>query len=135
MLVTGMEKRWQSASAEEGLLADCMSCRICLAALSAEEVLSYVKEQQFAPLRIEKLADAKHIFSHIEWRMSGYAILVEEAGFAAEKEPESGNGRTPEEKADGEGGLIFVDAWDARERYAIPSAFSAYAGYLKKEFD
>ena len=23
----------------------------------------------------------------------------------------------------------------ARERYAIPSAFSAYAGYLKKEFD
>jgi len=67
--------------------------------------------------------------------MSGYAILVEEAGFAAEKEPESGNGRTPEEKADGEGGLIFVDAWDARERYAIPSAFSAYAGYLKKEFD
>ena len=86
-------------------------------------------------LRIEKLADAKHIFSHIEWRMSGYAILVEEAGFAAEKEPESGNGRTPEEKADGEGGLIFVDPWDARERYAIPSAFSAYAGYLKKEFD
>ena len=64
--------------------------------------------------------------------MSGYAILVEEAGFAAEKEPESGNGRTPEEKADGEGGLIFVDA---RERDAIPSAFSAYAGYLKKEFD
>ena len=56
-------------------------------------------------------------------------------GFSAEKEPESGNERTPEEKADGEGGLIFVDAWDARERYAIPSAFSAYAGYLKKEFD
>ena len=120
---------------KKGLLAGLYELPNLSGALSAEEVLSYVKEQQFAPLRIEKLADAKHIFSHIEWRMSGYAILVEEAGFAAEKEPESGNGRTPEEKADGEGGLIFVDAWDARERYAIPSAFSAYAGYLKKEFD
>ena len=120
---------------KKGLLAGLYELPNLSGALSAKEVLSYVKEQQFAPLRIEKLADAKHIFSHIEWRMSGYAILVEEAGFAAEGEPEAGKGRTPEEKADGEGGLIFVDAWDARERYAIPSAFSAYAGYLKKKFD
>lgn len=49
---------------KKGLLAGCMNCRIWSGALSAEEVLSYMKEQQFAPLRIEKLADAKHIFSH-----------------------------------------------------------------------
>ena len=64
--------------------------------------------------------------------MSGYVILVEEAGFAAEKEPESGNGRTPEERSGRGRRTDFVDAWDARERYAIPSAFSAYAGYLKR---
>lgn len=77
---------------------------------SEDEVLSLVKEMNFAPLRIKRLVDAKHIFSHIEWQMWGYAILVEE--------PES----------DGE--LLFVDTVDAGERYAIPAAFAAYAEYL-----
>ena len=119
----------------KGLLAGLYELPNCEGKKSQEEALAYVKEIGCKPIRIRELTEAKHIFSHIEWRMSGYAILVEEAGFAAEGEPEAGNGRTPEEKADGEGGLIFVDAWDARERYAIPSAFSAYAGYLKKKFD
>ena len=48
--------------------------------------------------------------------MTGYAIRVEEAGFS--------------EREMAEENLIFVDATDARERYAIPSAFAAYAEYM-----
>lgn len=50
---------------KKGLLAGLYELPNLSGALSAEEVLSYVKEQQFAPLRIEKLAGCKaHIFPY-----------------------------------------------------------------------
>ena len=67
---------------------------------------------ELVPIRIQKLAPAKHIFSHIEWHMNGYAILLEGTDM-----PKANN-------------LLFVDADDASERYAIPAAFAAYAGYM-----
>ena len=82
--------------------------------LTSEEVLAKVKEMQYAPIRIQELTEAKHIFSHIEWHMKGYAILVEEAGLSEEVEDD----------------LVFVDAEDASARYAIPAAFAAYAKYM-----
>ena len=89
-------------------------------ALSQEEALSLIKEMHFSPIRIQKLTQAKHIFSHIEWHMTGYAIRVEEPLMQRD---------LPgiEEREDG---LIFVEANDAKERYAIPSAFAAYAEYM-----
>jgi A/G-specific adenine glycosylase len=51
--------------------------------------------------------------------MVGYAVRVEDETFS------------DEQKCAGESGeLFFVEAEDARERYAIPSAFAAYAEYL-----
>jgi A/G-specific adenine glycosylase len=84
--------------------------------LTAEETLEQIKQLHYQPIRIQKLEDAKHIFSHIEWHMTGYAIRVEEPEFS--------------EAATGNPDLIFVEAEDAKERYAIPSAFAAYAGYM-----
>ena len=101
---------------KKGLLAGLYELPNVEGELTQEEVLSLVKEMKFEPIRIQKLADAKHIFSHIEWQMTGYAIRVEEAGF--------GERGMADEK------LIFVDSEDARERYAIPSAFAAYAEYM-----
>jgi A/G-specific adenine glycosylase len=72
-----------------------------------------VKEQGLKPLRIRPLVEAKHIFSHVEWHMRGYVVLIEE----------------PEEAA---GNLLFVEARDAKERYAVPSAFSAYWNAIKE---
>lgn len=46
--------------------------------MGQEEVLSMVKEMGYAPIRIQPLGEAKHIFSHIEWHMTGYAVRVEE---------------------------------------------------------
>ena len=72
------------------------------------------------PLHIKPLSETKHIFSHIEWHMSGFAVRIEERGFS--KEP-----------GDIGENLLFVEAEDARERYAIPSAFAAYAKYFNME--
>ena len=71
------------------------------------------------PLHIQALPPYKHIFSHVEWHITGYAIKI--AGNDVEQEGE--------EKA----GLIFADAKTAAERYAIPSAFAEYAKYTDLE--
>ena len=83
--------------------------------LTREEVLDKVKNMQLEPLYIEKLPDAKHIFSHIEWRMTGYLIRV--AALDTDK------------------GLpfIFAEKKQSEKQYAIPSAFRAYVKYMKEE--
>lgn len=101
---------------DKGLLAGLYELPNVEGELEAEEALALVKQMELAPIRIQKLAPAKHIFSHIEWHMNGYAILLEEAGMR--------EGKVLAED------LIFVDAKDAKERYAIPAAFAAYAGYM-----
>lgn len=97
---------------KRGLLAGLYELPNVEGALSSAEALKLIKEMQFSPIRIQSLGEAKHIFSHIEWHMRGYAIRVEEA-------------------SDQQPNLIFVDAKDARDRYAIPSAFEAYMKHIR----
>lgn len=84
--------------------------------LSREEILDYVESLGLLPLHIAAAGEAKHIFSHVEWRMKGYFIKV----------------ASTEEKKIGE--LIFVDKKESRGRYPIPSAFSAYRKYMEEDF-
>lgn len=84
--------------------------------LSREEILDYVESLGLLPLHISTAGEAKHIFSHVEWRMKGYFIKI----------------ASTEEKKIGE--LIFVDKKESRGRYPIPSAFSAYRKYMEEDF-
>lgn len=82
--------------------------------LGEAQTLEYVRSLGFEPLRIERIEDAKHIFTHLEWHMIAYSVRV-----------------TPE--FDGypeESGLLLVPNGELHSRYAIPSAFSAYTKYL-----
>ena len=101
---------------DKGLLAGLYELPNVNGNLKQEEVLEVVKQMELVPIRIQKLMPAKHIFSHIEWHMNGYAILLEGSDMQIEKDTATD--------------LIFVDAIDAKERYAIPAAFAAYAGYM-----
>lgn len=76
---------------------------------SEEEVLAYIKELGLKAIRIRRLEDSKHIFTHKEWHMTGYAIRVDEL------ESITGNGR-----------LLFADKEETDTQYAIPSAYAAY---------
>ncbi len=98
---------------------DFTSSRTSMAVLSEQEALEEAEKFGVTPLHIQALPPYKHIFSHVEWHITGYAIKI--AGNDVEQEGE--------EKA----GLIFADAKTAAERYAIPSAFAEYAKYTDLE--
>ena len=93
---------------KKGLLAGLYEFPNAEGHLSEDEVLALVKSYGLAPLFIQKLEDSKHIFTHKEWHMSGYAVRVEEL----EEETE---------------GLLFVERETVEKEYPIPSAFAAYA--------
>lgn len=80
--------------------------------LTETEALEEVRKMHLQPLKIEKLAAARHIFSHVEWDMRGYAIRVD--SLTRDASP-----------------MTFVEIQEAGEHYPIPSAFAAYSHYLQ----
>ena len=95
-----------------GLLAGLYELPNLTGHLSEDEVLDQVRQWGLSPLRILPLAGAKHIFSHVEWQMTGYAVSLEET-----------------EHMD-RGGMFFIDAKETEEKYPVPAAFAAYARYM-----
>ncbi len=63
---------------KDGLLAGLFEFPNTLGTLDREEALRYVESLGFVPLKISELPPAKHVFSHIEWRMTGYQVLADE---------------------------------------------------------
>ena len=84
--------------------------------MNYQEALEYLEELGMKAIRIRKLEPAKHIFSHKEWHMTGYAVRVDElAGLGMDKkEP-----------------FLFIDPAETKDKYPIPSAFAAYADYME----
>ena len=100
---------------EKGLLAGLYELPNVMGYLERKEALSYVESLGLDPLYIEKLPPAKHIFSHIEWRMQAYRIKVSSLKKTQDKE------------------IIFANKKQSSKQYAIPSAFGAYAKYIKED--
>lgn len=100
----------------KGLLAGMYGFPMLEGYRTEEEVLAYLRGAGLQALYIQPIGDAKHIFSHKEWHMRGYAVRVDEL----EPAKEGGNGE----------GWVFIEKQEARERYPIPSAYAAYAKYL-----
>lgn len=102
---------------DKGLLAGLYEFPNLLGKLGTEEVTEYSKEIGLMPIRIRKLEDAKHIFSHIEWHMTGYEVLVDELE------------KTNEEQ------FLFIHPDEIEKSYSIPSAFEVYTRYagIKKD--
>lgn len=102
----GIKKR-----ADKGLLAGLYEFPNLEGKLSENEVLSYLEKQGLKAEGIKKLENAKHIFSHVEWHMSGYEIEV-----AEKKEPAKE--------------LLFVELTLLQSEYPVPNAFAAYKKHL-----
>ena len=83
---------------------------------TAEEVVQYLTQNGLKIIRVSPLEDAKHIFTHKEWHMSGYMIRVDELA------PKAIRADTAD--------WIYIDPQDTAERYPIPSAFEAYTRML-----
>ena len=95
----------------KGLLAGLYEFPNVEGKLSMDEVTEYSKKIGLMPVRVQKLPEAKHIFSHIEWHMTGYEVIVDEL-----------------EKTNGKG-FLFIHPEQIKKEYSIPSAFEKYTEY------
>ena len=93
---------------DKGLLAGMYELPNYPGHMSRKEVAAYSKEIGLMPVRLKKLPEAKHIFSHVEWRMTGYEVRVDELEKTNEK------------------GFLFIHPEEIQERYPIPAAFGSY---------
>ena len=83
--------------------------------MSLEEAAAYSKKIGLMPVRIRELGEAKHIFSHIEWHMTGYEILVDELEKTNKK------------------GFLFIRPKEIEKEYPLPKALGHYAGMALHE--
>lgn len=116
LIIKDAEKAAIRKRPAKGLLAGMYEFPCMEGQFTREQVLDYLKSQGLQPLHIKELGSAKHVFSHKEWHMQGYAIRVDE--LAPKKD-------TKEAKE-----WIFVEPFETEARYPIPSAFAAYVPYL-----
>lgn len=100
--------------ADTGLLAGMYEFPTMEGKQGKERVVEYIKKMGMFPLRLERLAPSRHIFTHKEWHMTGYAIRVDEL-----------------EQTKPEGELIFATPHEIEGNYPIPSAFAAYTEFME----
>jgi len=98
---------------DRGLLAGLYELPNVEGHLTEEEAIRYSKQMGLFPLRIQKLEDGKHIFSHVEWQMIGYRIRVDELQKSC---------RTK---------MLFIHPEEIQAEYPIPAAFETYVKYVE----
>ena len=86
---------------------------------SAEEAEAFVRSLGFVPLRIRPLPDARHVFTHKEWQMTGFEVIADELEAADREETLK------------EAGYLQTALETAQREYAIPSAFRVYYDHFK----
>ena len=93
----------------QGLLAGMYEFPNVSGHIDAEQALHLIEDRGLCALHIEALEEARHLFSHVEWRMTGYEIRV--ASFPLPEDAE----------------WILTEPGRIEKEYPIPSAFRAYA--------
>ena len=96
---------------EAGLLAKLWEFPNTEQKLSEEEALAYLSSLGLSPIGIASCGEAVHIFTHIEWHMTGYTA---ECLYPTED-------------------FVWKSSEEILSDYAIPSAFRAYVSHIKKE--
>ncbi len=86
--------------------------------LSEKQVQEYVESMGLFCLRIERIPDATHIFTHREWHMRAYLVRIAESPDA--------NVLIEDRKHN------FVNREQIEEQYPLPTAFSKFMCYVKK---
>ena len=98
------------------------------------EIIEYIKDRGYTPIRIQSACEAKHVFSHVEWHMKGYVVFIQPIEFGEEGVMQYNEKQEvvleDEKKAKTADFWLFVDIEETKEKYAIPSAFAKYTEYL-----
>ena len=94
----------------KGLLAGLWELPNVEGELTARQAMDWAREKGCPSVKVTALTDAKHLFSHVEWRMRGYCL-------------EGAAKQTPSD-------CRWVSAAEMAENYALPSAFRTYTRLL-----
>lgn len=97
---------------KKGLLAGLYEFPNVEGHLTLEEVVQYSKRIGLAPVYVKELPPAKHIFSHVQWQMIGYAVKVDELEKNCKEE------------------MIFASPKEIQENHSMPAAFEGYTRYV-----
>lgn len=90
----------------QGLLAGLWEFPSVERKLKVSEAKEFLQQEGISFTKVQTFKSAKHIFSHIEWRMSGYLVHLKEEW----------------KEADG----VWADASQLEKEYAVPSAFKSF---------
>lgn len=82
---------------------------------SKKEIRAYLQKHGFPIQKIQRLPAAHHVFSHVEWQLSGWKILLpKDAALCSDA------------LAEKSGSLLWATLQELIETYSIPAAFSYY---------
>lgn len=105
LLLTRDERIAVRQRGPRGLLAGLWELPNCSGHLDEAELIRQARQMGLEPLHIRPLGNTKHIFTHVEWQMTGFQITVEQ---------------------DGGDSLEWIDPAQRDSTYALPSAFRFY---------
>ena len=94
-----------------GLLASLFEFVNLESRMSDREIRDWLSDRGVSAAEITKIGKAKHIFTHLEWHMTGYFVR-----FAGNIEIDA----------------IFASPDEIRTEYAIPSAFQFFLRYIEE---
>ena len=98
---------------EKGLLSGLFEPYCLAGELHEKDVIAALTAQDVSPLTVTPLGKAKHVFSHLEWHMVGFEVVLNEQD--EDKLPR---------------GLFLASRDEIDTVYALPSAYRAYRKYM-----
>lgn len=106
---------------DEGLLAGLYEYPNAEGTLNDADITAYLRKLGFSAIQTRPLPEAKHIFSHKEWHMTGWEILADEWEDFTPGKPKGHE-------------LFLASASDLRDVYSIPSAFAKYTAQVRANY-
>ena len=111
-LIRNGEKTAVRKRPARGLLAGLYEFPNTSGALGDSEAVAWLRENHVEPVRVRRICDAEHIFTHKKWIMRGYEVITD--SFEDRPIP-----------------FIMADPEEISNKYCIPSAFVSYLEWLK----
>ena len=97
---------------DKGLLAGLWQLPNVPGKLAPQAALEQVERFELKPIKLYAQVERKHIFTHIEWRMNGVYVEVEDCG----------------------GDFLWLSETDIRQQAALPTAFRLFLPEDKLDF-
>lgn len=119
---------------DSGLLAGLWEFPNFPGQLTEEEIRDLIESAGLTPSKLTPLKKARHIFTHIEWDMTGYLAYIKEP---LQQTANTAAAEAGEVKEDSRGYNIYlkiewIDSELMRDSLTLPSAFKAYNQVLTK---